>query len=628
MFEGAFRAPLAVRCREMEGRVRSILLSSLITLLALLGRAHAESYREVVLASGPLAYWPLDEASGSAIDASGHGHNGIAVGQPGYRSKSLLPNQRGFAVDLSSGSRFFVPPFPKFSDSSTGYTIAYWIMLAGPGGTYTQVVGDGVAGEQFYLMNYLHFDGRLLCPRPHYGANQGSWDPDPCTVGANLTAGKAHHVVTTWDRAAGKATVYIDGVAFVLIDKPTGVPAHTELQLWIGHDNREGGWNFTLDEVALWDRPLTPKEVNAQLAAASYAARQNPPASPLPQDSGSQPGPRAGESGLPDFLRGRFQWFDDGTLDGTIDFFSDGRARLSWSDLPHTWRIDGNGDVLIAARGNLHVTRLTFDSASKTFHGGRDASSQDQSGARTVLIPAGPQPTPVPATQAAAKTPGPALLPDKTLIMDEAVCNKLDTKWYRGSWEGVRCRFTVAQTEGDSALVPEGAQLKRNAQGRICWMPSSWNRLRGLVCLGTAKDLPLKLVNTFAAGTAAFVTTGPGNNYAAEFAKLRAFIEKYQNGTFGIEVQGGASKTPLKGRNPASAMADNLALAKARAQAALTQVKSDLATAFPALALRPDRVLESVVDGPDWNPRIPVTDPRYTPFQYVKVMVRMELLDH
>ena len=141
----------------------------------------------MVLASGPLAYWPLDEASGSAIDASGHGHNGIAVGQPGYRSKSLLPNQRGFAVDLSSGSRFFVPPFPKFSDSSTGYTIAYWIMLAGPGGTYTQVVGDGVAGEQFYLMNYLHFDGRLLCPRPHYGANQGSWDPDPCTVGANLT---------------------------------------------------------------------------------------------------------------------------------------------------------------------------------------------------------------------------------------------------------------------------------------------------------------------------------------------------------------------------------------------------------------------------------------------------------
>lgn len=495
--------------------MRSMILSSLITLLALLGRAHAESYRDAVLASGPLAYWPLDEASGSVIDASGHGHNGVAVGQPGYRSKSLLPNQRGFAVDLYPGSRFFVPPFPKFSDSSTGYTIAYWILLAGPGGTYTQVVGDGVAGDQFYLMNYLHFDGRLLCPRPHYGANQGSWDPDPCTVGANLTAGKAHYVVTTWDRAAGKATVYIDGVAFVLTDKPAGVPAHTELQMWIGHDNREGGWNLTLDEVALWDRPLTPEEVNAQLAAASAAARPNPPASP-----------------------------------------------------------------------------------------------------------------PKEATQAAVKAPGLTLLADKTLIMDEAVCNKLDTKWFRGSWEGVRCRFTLAQTEGDTALVPEGAQLKRNAQGRVCWMPSSWNRLRGLVCLGTAKDLPLKLVNTFAAGTAAFLTTGPGNNYAAEFAKLRTFIEKYRNGTFGIEVQGGASKTPLKGRNPASAMADNLALAQARAQAALAQVKSDLATAFPALALRPDRVLEPVVDGPDWNPRIPVTDPRYTPFQYVKVMVRMELLDH
>lgn len=609
--------------------MRSMFLFALLTLLALSGRAHGGSYRDAVLASRPLAYWPLDEASGSARDASGHGHDGIAVGNPGYRSKSLLPSNRGFAVDLYPGSRFFVPQFPKFTDSSTGYSLSYWILLTGPGGTYTQVVGDGVGVEQFYLMNYLHFDGRLLCPRPHYGANQASWDPDPCTLGANLTAGQAHHVVTTWNRAAGKATVYIDGVAFVLNDKPTGAPAFTELQMWIGHDNREAGWNFTLDEVALWDRPLTPEEVKAQRAAAGSAAGANRPEAPPPQDSNSQPGPRADQTGRPDFLRGRFEWFDNGTRDGTIDFFPDSRAKLSWSDLPHTWRIDRNGDVLVAARGNLFVTRLTYDPASKTFRGVRDASSQDQSGIQTVLIPAlPPRPTPAAESQGDSQTPGLALLAERTPIMNEAVCNKLDTKWYKGSWEGVRCRFTLAETEGDSALVPVGAQLKRNIQGRVCWTPSSWNRRRGLVCYGTAKDLPLNLVNTFAAGSAAFLTTGPGNNYAAEFAKLRTFIEKYQNGTFSIEIQGGASKTPLKGRDPASATADNLALAQARAHAALAQVKSDLATAFPVLALKPDRVLDPVVGGPEWNPRIPVSDLRYIPFQYVKVMVRMELLDH
>lgn len=609
--------------------MRSMFLSALLTLLALSSRAHAGSYRDTVLATGPLAYWPLDEASGSVRDASGHGHDGIAVGNPRYRRSSLLPSRRGSAIDLYPGSRFFVPPFPKFNDASTGYSLSYWILLAGPGGTFTQVVGDGVAGEQFYLMNYLHFDGRLLCPRPHYGANQGSWDPDPCTVGANLTAGQAHHVVTTWDRAAGRATVYIDGVAFVLNDKPVGVPAFTDLQMWIGHDNREGGWNITLDEVALWDRPLTPEEVKAQLAAAGSAAETNWPEAPPAQSAESRPAPRAEQTGLPDFLRGRFDWFDNGSRDGTIDFFSDGRAKLSWSDLPHTWRIDSNGDVLVAARGNLYVTRLTYDSVSKTFHGVRDVTSQDQSGTRTVLTPAlPPRPTPAAASQGNSQTPSLALLAEKTPTMNEAVCNKLDTLWYKGSWEGVRCRFTVAATEGDSALVPEGAQLKRTAQGRVCWVPSSWNSRQGLVCYGVAKDLPLNLVNTFAAGNAAFLTTGPGNNYAAEFTKLKAFIEKYQNGTFSIEVQGGASKTPLKGRDPARAVADNLALARARAHAALAQVKSDLAAAFPSLALKPDRVLDPVVDGPEWNPRIPVSDPRYTPFQYVKVMVRMELLDH
>ena len=134
-------------------------------------------------------------------------------------------------------------------------------------------------------------------------------------------------------------------------------------------------------------------------------------------------------------------------------------------------------------------------------------------------------------------------------------------------------------------------------------------------------------MNTFSDGSATFLKTGPGSNYYTELAKLKEFIETNPYGTFSIAVQGGAPKAPLQGRDPASAMVDNPALAQARARAALVQVRSDLRAMFPALALKADRVLEPVVDPPAWNPEIPASDPRNAPLEYVRVEVRMEILD-
>lgn len=606
--------------------MRSPFLSMLRVLLAFLvlrESAHAGSYRDTVLASRPLAYWPLDEATGSIRDVSGHGHDGIAVGGPGYRRQSLLPGRQGFAVDLSPGNRFLVPGFKKFTSSSTGYTIAYWIRLAAPGGTYTQVVGDGVAGEQFYLMNYLHFDERLVCLRPHYGANQGRWDPDSCTIGANLTAGQAHHVVTAWDRAAGTAKIYIDGLPFVLTGKPTGWPGFTDLPMWIGHDNREGGWNITLDEVALWDRPLTEAEVKAQLAAASAAAVGNRPTVPALPNAPSGPGSQADESGLPDFLRGGFEWFDNGVLHGTVDFFRNGRAKLSWSDLPHTWNIDDTGNILIKAPGNSFFVRLTFDRASRTFHGARERSAPAESTTRIVLIPADPaHPTPAMTGQETADTAGPipagpASLaptsseqktldtsettrePEKIPLMSEVVCYKLSNKFDK-IWEGGRCWLTLKTDETQSTWIPQGANLRRTFQGRLCWAPSAPLQNPSLPCLGNDETLLLSLVNTFSVGSATFLKAGPGNSYYAEFAKLKEFIEAHPSGTFSLAAQGGAPN-------------DNLALAQARAHGALVQLRSELRARFPALALKADRVLKPVVDGSDGND--------------VRVEVRMEILD-
>lgn len=229
--------------------------------------AGAEPYQDAVLATNPMAYWPLDEAGGAVADATGNGHHGAAEGSPGYGAPSLLPGGAGSAISLSHGSRFAVDAFEKWNAGSTGYTVAYWIQFDNAVSTYTQVLGDGVG--TFYMMSYLQNDGAGVCPRPHYGAVNSGYDPSPCTLGAYLTPGAPHQVVISWDRALGQAHTWIDGVEFIQTGKPTGVPTNTDLRLWIGHDDREAGWSMTLDEPAFWDRPLTAAEVQSLAEAAA-----------------------------------------------------------------------------------------------------------------------------------------------------------------------------------------------------------------------------------------------------------------------------------------------------------------------------------------------------------------------
>jgi hypothetical protein len=82
-----------------------------------------------------------------------------------------------------------------------------------------------------------------------------------------------------------------------------------------------------------------------------------------------------------------FEQFDNGNKIGTVTFFSDGTAKHTYSNLPHSWKIEANGDLMIYAGGTLYVARLKFDAATGTFSGARDRTSQTQDGVRTVLRP-------------------------------------------------------------------------------------------------------------------------------------------------------------------------------------------------------------------------------------------------
>jgi hypothetical protein len=58
-------------------------------------------YQQAVLADRPIAYWRLGEASApTAVDATGHGHDGKYYGHPAYGEAGAIDRDRNTAVGL------------------------------------------------------------------------------------------------------------------------------------------------------------------------------------------------------------------------------------------------------------------------------------------------------------------------------------------------------------------------------------------------------------------------------------------------------------------------------------------------------------------------------------------------
>ncbi|MFN0129670.1 MAG: LamG domain-containing protein, partial [Verrucomicrobiales bacterium] len=123
------------------------------------------------------------------------------------------------------------------------------------------LVGDGESGGDFFMMNYLIGPGQgdTGAIRPHFFGTSTTalTTTNPDVLALNTT----YHVVTTWDRAAGTGNIYFNG-ALVLSGPVPGEPVNTANAIFIGRDGRENRpSNFRIDEVALYDYPLTDAQI-------------------------------------------------------------------------------------------------------------------------------------------------------------------------------------------------------------------------------------------------------------------------------------------------------------------------------------------------------------------------------
>jgi len=246
-------------------------------------------YTLTVLSNNPIAYWRLDEASGSAIahDQIG-GHNAsytnVLLGVPGFDPTlnpdtaaefGLLATSNSFAGEIDNSAN--AVPNIDFSQPPGGnaeLSVEAWVKS-----TNAQVSGAGIVtkgygsgGEQFDLDLYGG-DFRFFV-RDTSGTVHG---PTSSVVPAT---GQWYHVVGVWDGANGAARLYIDGAQSAAITNiatglglqaaPNGVGVSGANLVSIGaRTSASNSISFSLqfqgviDEVALYNYALSPSQVQA-----------------------------------------------------------------------------------------------------------------------------------------------------------------------------------------------------------------------------------------------------------------------------------------------------------------------------------------------------------------------------
>jgi len=261
--------------------------------------AGTTSYSATVQSDAPVGYWRLGERTGGlgslAADSATPAHPGTYVSTYSDTPMPTL-DEPGALVGDRDGAPFFLPsnnqhqtPALQFSwidvpnnpsqASTTGVTVELWLTLPStpfsPGGYSSPAIKTSGAASDgygfFWLGHTLYFYINSINIRVGVPIPAGT-----TTVTNETTQSRFHHLVGTYDPTfnggQGQIAVYFDGVQVATRATPDVaalVPGPGDFTIahgWLG------GWYGKVDEVALYNKPLSTARIQAHYQAAIGAA--------------------------------------------------------------------------------------------------------------------------------------------------------------------------------------------------------------------------------------------------------------------------------------------------------------------------------------------------------------------
>lgn len=224
----------------------------------------SSAYALEVAADGPVAWWRLGDAQGTAVRDTVDNIPGTAINAT-FGQTGLVARDDDTAVTFTStGGVTITDPRPRITGSVTAFTFEAVIQTVA---ATTQVIMEQNGTDSALLRFRMLGTGVLQFQIQDAGV---VFTAETRSTGM-VNDGATHHVVASYSTTNG-IRVWVDGVDVSdVIGTDTGTPAITATSITLGNDKLliVNGWTGTLDEVAIYDRELTPAEIAAHAAEVS-----------------------------------------------------------------------------------------------------------------------------------------------------------------------------------------------------------------------------------------------------------------------------------------------------------------------------------------------------------------------
>jgi Concanavalin A-like lectin/glucanases superfamily len=222
-------------------------------------------YANTVTALNPVAYWHLGEVGGTTIVDEKAVQNGTYVGSIEYGVEPILSDSTGTSIGFNGVNAYG--------------QIAHNAAFAVANGTIVFAVqADSVAGQQMLLakdggapVGGLTVDinnGRLRA-YIRDGTRVAVWLPSPGGA-ADIRPQTAHHIALTWGSRG--AELWLDGV--LIASNPgltVGLGSNTAALFIAAYAGPTAFGDVVMDEVAWFDRQLTPPQIRSLAKPRSFA---------------------------------------------------------------------------------------------------------------------------------------------------------------------------------------------------------------------------------------------------------------------------------------------------------------------------------------------------------------------
>jgi hypothetical protein len=214
----------------------------------------------------PIGWWKMEEGAGTTVaDSSGNGHTLTLSVAPGPTFQPGLIGSASLGCNADAGLAQSTGAFPN-----PNYTWMFWVkMPVAPETTNnSQPIRNG-NGPDTWSFAWSHTEAALRQAASHQ-LSTGSWVS--AQIPGTLEANRAYHIAGTYDGSNLK--VYLNGVlqATQLVGS-IGTPANNFYVC-----GRPGYSEFSglVDEVKVWNRPLTAAEIAAEYQPAARRRRHTP----------------------------------------------------------------------------------------------------------------------------------------------------------------------------------------------------------------------------------------------------------------------------------------------------------------------------------------------------------------